>query len=164
MPVPTATPAEVRAALGVSTTEISDATISLPHYDTLVMLDLEGVNSAAPSLYDTISAIPSNSRTTAQQRYYDLVHLFCTYSRAKTLLAALPMFSVARLTDGRAEFQRQPDILEDIVAGVLDMYSTIKLKLAAQYLTLVPGSTVYSATTFDFTLSTGLAVDPVTNT
>lgn len=162
MPVPTATPAEVRAALGVSTTELPDATVNLAHYDTLVMLDLESINTSAPTLYDTISALNPNSRTTAEQRYYDLVHLFCTYSRAKTLLAALPMFSVSRLTDGRAEFQRQPDILEDIVDGVKSMYGTIKEKLASQYLLLVPGSGVYVATLFDYTLSTGLAIDPVT--
>jgi hypothetical protein len=162
MTAPTAISAEVRAVLGVSETELPDSVIALGHYDLQVVLDLEQVNEGIPDLYTTVSALPTISRTATQQRFYDLVHLFCTYSRAKDLLAALPMFSVQRLSDGRAEFSRQTDSYVDVSAGVQGMYERLRIKLTGLYTTLVTADAPYADITFDYAASVGLAVNPVT--
>ena len=102
-------------------------------------------------------------RTAKEQLFYDLEHLFCTYSRAKDLLAALPMFSVQRLSDGRAEFSRQNDAYVDTKAGVQGMYERLRVKLSAVYVTLMPGDAAYTEATFEYTSAVGLAINPVTN-
>ena len=163
MTAPITDPSEVRAVLGVSATELPDSVINLAHYSVQVTLDLEEVNAGVPALYTTVSAIPSISRTATEQRFYDLVHLFCTYSRAKDLLAALPMFSVQRLSDGRAEFSRQNDAYVDTKAGVQGMYERLRVKLNAVYVTLMPGDAAYTEATFEYTSAVGLAINPVTN-
>lgn len=163
MAAPVTDTAEVRAALGVSATELPDSVINLAHYSTQVILDLEDVNTGIPALYTTVSAISSGSRTVTEQRFYDLVHLFCTYSRAKDLLAALPMFSVRALSDGRAEFSRQDDAYLDTKAGVKGMYERLRVKLTSVYVTLVPADAPYTDTTFEYASAVGLAINPVTN-
>lgn len=162
MTAPTTPPAEVRAVLGVSATELPDSVISLGHYDLQTVLSLEDVNEGIPALYITVSALPAISRTATEQRFYDLVHLFCTYSRAKDLLAALPMFSVQQLSDGRAEFSRQTDVFEDVKLGVNGMFNALRIKLTTVYTTLVPADNPYTDVRHDFTSATGLAINPVT--
>lgn len=157
------TPAEIRAALGVSATELSDPVLSQTQWGVLAVTDMEDVGLGIPALYITVSALLSGVRTAQQQRFYDLVRLFATYSCAKTLLASLPMFSVSRLSDGRAEFERQSDIFDDVRDGVDATYSAIRQRLSAIYVGLVPGAQIYGAKTFSYTVSTGLLVDPVTN-
>lgn len=163
MTLPTIIPAEVRAVLGVSATELPDSIISLAHYNTMLELDIEDVNLGMLTEYTTVSALPENSRTATQQRFYDLVHLFSTYSRAKDLLAALPMFSVQRLSDGRAEFSRQNDIYEDVRAGVQGMYNVLRVKVSKVYTVLVPADAAYADSNFERTSAVGLAINPVTN-
>lgn len=157
-------PDEIRAALGVSFTELPDSVLSLTQYELLLTLDLEEVNTSVPAAYATISALLVGDRSLAQQRFYLLARLFATYAIARTLLTSLPLFAVERLTDGRAEFQRQADIYEDVRDGVKSMFNTASTRLAAAYLVLVPGATVPATSTFAYTSSTGLGVDPVTNT
>jgi hypothetical protein len=163
MTAPAAVPAEVRAVLGVSATELPDSVISLGYSNLQVILELEDVNLGIPALYTTVSALPEISRTVTQQRFYDLVNLFCTYSRAKDLLAALPMFSVQRLSDGRAEFTRQTDPFEDVKLGVRGMFNSLRIKLTGVYTILTPADAVYTDVRHEFTSAVGLATDPVTN-
>lgn len=154
--------AEIRAALGVSATELPDTVLAVPMYATLLDLDLESVsaNGGIPALYATVAA--DTSRTAQEQRFYDLTRLFASYSLAKNLLSSLPLFSVQSLTDGRAEFHRQADVIADIVAGVNGIYNAVRTKLSAAYLVLVPGIGGYVRPTAIITAAEGLAVDPVT--
>ena len=155
---------EVRAALGVSKTELPDTVVSLTQWDTLTVIGLEDVNLGIPAFYAIVSAIASNARSTAEQRFYDLTRLYACYNLAQTLLVSLPMFSVKRLTDGRAEFDRQSDIYADVRDGVRGMQSMLRLKLSASFVILSPGAILFNSGNFDRTVSTGLAIDPVTNT
>jgi hypothetical protein len=154
---------EVRAALGVSKTELPDTVLSLTQWDTLTVIGLEDVHTGIPTLYGTISALPTISRSTTEQRFYDLTRLYACYELAQTLLVSLPLFAVRRLTDGRAEFDRQPDVYEDVREGVRGMHNMLKVKLSATYVALAPGETAYSTLAFSRTLSVGLGIDPVTN-
>lgn len=154
---------EVRATLGVSKTELADTVLSLTQWDLLVTLGLEDVNLGIPTLYDTVAALPTISRSTSEQRFYDLTRLYACYELAFNLLVSLPLFSVKSLTDGRAEFDRQNDVHKDVRDGVTATRDIIRLKLSAAYVVLAPSETAYASVTFARTLSVGLGVDPVTN-
>lgn len=154
---------EVRAALGVSATELPDTVLLQVQWYSLTALDAEDIHSDLLTQYTTISALPEVSRSAAEQRFYLLVRLFVTYAIARNLLVSLPLFSVARLSDGRAEFSRQDDILEDVRQSVQGMFNKLRLKVSAAYVALTPGAVAYSQLSFEFTSSTGIATDPVTN-
>lgn len=154
---------EVRAVLGVSATELPDLTMAQTQHNLLLTIDLEDVNSGIPDLYTTVSALPEISRSTAQKRFYELTRLFASYTIARNLLTSLPLFSVARLTDGRAEFQRQPDIFADVREGVEAMFNTLRIKLSTIYVVLTPAEALYTSGVFSYATSTGLGTDPVTN-
>lgn len=151
----------VRAVLGVSSTELTDATLALPIYGTQAELGLEDVHTSLPSDFATVSALPV--KTTNQQRFVDLVQLYVPYVIAKGLLTSLPMFSVKSLSDGRAEFQRQADVYDDLKDGIDAALSSLRYRLAAVYAVLYPTNSVVSTTpTLSMLVSTGLATDPVT--
>lgn len=155
------TPQEIRAVLGVSSTELTDATLALPMYGTLATLGLEDIHVNLPDDFSTVSALPS--KTAQQQRFVDLVKLYVPYKVSKELLVSLPMFSVKQLSDGRAEFQRQADIFDDLKDGVDAALSSLRYRLAATYQALYPANSTTTATRlFTQTLATGVAVDPVT--
>ena len=158
------TTSEVRATLGVSSTELPDPILSSAMYVTLITLSLEDIHLNIPTEFVAVSALPSISRTAIQTRFYDLVKLYAPYALAKELLVSLPLFSVQRLTDGKAEFQRQSDVFEDIKDGVESTLTALKYRLAAAYATMYPASGVVTTRTrFSTTVASQLAVDPVTN-
>lgn len=155
------TPAEIRAVLGVSATELSDDTIALSIYATNTELVLEDINTALPTNFSAVSALPTP--TTTEQRFIDLVKLYVPYVVAKQLLTSLPMFSVVSLSDGRAEFSRNADAFADVRDGVDAAISSLKYRLSALYATLFPGSSVATRTTPVNIAGVGLAINPVTN-
>jgi hypothetical protein len=114
--------------------------------------------------YLAVWALSSSARTTAQQNFFDVVQLYSAYSAAKHLLTSLPLFAPKRITDGRAEFERQIDPFADTRIGVLAGFYATRKRLLSLYETLT--STTVTAATFTpgLTSSTGLALDPVTNT
>lgn len=157
--------AEIRAVLGVSATELSDTVLAQSQWETLLILDLEDVNVGIPALFTTVAAITTSpSKTATQQRFYDLTKLFAGYAVARSLLISLPFFSVQQLTDGKAEFQRQAGLFEEVKTGVEALYRAIREKLTASYVVLAPSETAFAITEFDYMTSTGVAVNPMTST
>lgn len=154
--------AEVRAVLGVAEDELEDVTLSMPLYEKLLGLDLEDVGTGLTAQYFVVKAIAAGSRTSAQVLFFDLAQLFSAYAVAKHLLVSLPYFSEFRIKDGRAEMQRQQDPFELTEEGVIAGFNDLRLRLSAAYTGLVGGNTL-TRTVRTLTLSTGLAVDPVTN-
>lgn len=156
-----ATANEVRAVLGVSITEIPDATLALSLFDNLVSLDLEDISVDLASDYATVNAIVS--KTAADLRFLKVVTLYTVYLYASHCLEQLPLFAVQSLTDGRASFTRQADPYESVKVGIAGMLSSLKARLLSAYGALYPNTELPTATgTFTSTLSTGLATDPVT--
>ena len=152
---------EVRAVLGLTTTELPDSVLSLPMYETLLAIQLEDIDVTLPNFYLTISALPSESRSATQARFFDLTRLFSAYATAKELLTSLPMLGVQKLSDGRAEFTRQSEQWSDIVDGVDAAFTSLRLRLAAAYNVLAPSALVPSYTTSIMTSYVGMT-DPVT--
>ena len=155
------TATDVRAVLGVSITEIPDATLALTMFDNLVSLELEDISTDLAANYATVNAIVS--KTAADTRFLKVVTLYTTYLYAKLCLQQLPLFAVQSLTDGRASFTRQSDPYESVRVGIAGMLASLKARLLSAYGVLYPSTTLpTAAVTFTSTLSTGLAVDPVT--
>ena len=155
---------QIRSALGLSKTEISDAVLMQEQWDTLLLLDLESVSANLPTSYATISGIVEGSRTAAETKVYLLTRLFAILSVAKSLIPAVNMFSVQSLTDGKASFERQDDVQKQLFDGLIAQYSAIKAALAAAYLQYDPAAAVIASVQTLLTVTTGLGVDPVTTT
>ena len=156
------TATDVRAVLGVSITEIPDSVLALTMFDNLVSLELEDISLTLATDYTTVNAIVS--KTAADTRFLKVVTLYATYLYANLCLEQLPLFAAQTLTDGRASFTRQSDPYESVKVGIAGMLSSLKVRLLSAYAALYPATTLpVTAATFTSTLSTGLAVDPVTN-
>lgn len=155
------TATDVRAVLGVSATEIPDATLALTLFDNLVSLELEDISLDLATDYATVNAIVS--KTAADLRFLKVVALYATYLYANFCLEQLPLFAVQTLTDGRASFTRQSEPYESVKLGIAGMLSSLKVRLLSAYAALYPNATLPATVeTFTSTLSTGLATDPVT--
>ena len=152
-------PDQVRAALGVSDLELSDATLSLNIYEMQIRLDLEDISDTLADSYLVAAALPSDSRTTLQQKLVDLTQLFSTYSVSKNLLTSLKMFGPKRITDGRAETERF-DPMEEIKLGILANYSSIRNKLITVSIGI--GNSTPPATVRTYVTVASLGTDPVT--
>lgn len=153
---------EVRATLGVSSTEITDAILLQTRWTFQASLALEDINADMPDMYTTVAAINANSRTKEQQRYYDLVRIFMCYSICQELVAALPMFSVQTLTDGKASFTRFAAAYAETIAANMGMFNSLRYRVGAAYVALVPGAIVSTSVTQTFTVASNIGVDPVT--
>lgn len=151
---------DVRAILGVSTTELPDRTLSLALYSDQAELMLSDIYETLPDLFATIKTNPTP--TTLEAKVEKLVVLYYGYAVAKILLTALPMFSVKSLDDGRAGFVRFDDALNDIKDGVDAALATLKARLIAALNALIPGAVNTTVTERVHIVATGLAVDPVT--
>lgn len=154
------TPDEIRAVLGVSPEELEDVTLAMPLYLRQLQFELSDIDSTLESSYLSIAAM--SSRTTAQQKLYDVMQAFAPYFLAKILLTSAPLFAPRRITDGRAEAERVVDpyleVREGVDAGFLSLRSRLKDALTAL------GTTVSSTNlAMVYTLASGLAVNPVTN-
>lgn len=162
--------AEIRAVLGVSSTELPDTVLAQPQWMTLLSIDLEDLHAELETLYmqyvdlyGTMFAEPPDGSYRNERRFYNLARLYASYVVAQNLLGTLTMFSVQTLTDGRASFTRQTDIFADVREAVTGMLTTLKVKLSAAYVVLAPTETAFTTTSFTYTTSTGIATSPVTN-
>lgn len=154
------TPVEIRAVLGVTPEELPDITLAQPLYLRQLQFVLSDVDSGLEAAYLAVAALPS--RSTAQQKLYDVMQAFSPYAIGKDLLGSLTLFAPRRITDGRAEMERMTDPFQDVRDGVDAGYNTLLDRLRAAYEAL--GNTTTAATrTFSYSVSAGLSINPVTN-
>lgn len=149
---------EVRAALGVSTDELEDATLALGMYSDSLELELESVNLGVPSLFTTVAALPEADRTDSQGRFYRTAKLFATYAVAKQLLPSLPMFGPKDISDGKATVSRFADSpYRETSKRVEAKYDELFTKLTTAY------DSAASTTTATVTLNLLSVVNPATD-
>ena len=153
-------PAEVRAALGVSSTELPDHLVTLSMHSTVLSLAFENTHARLEPLCQELKEEPDP--TPLQAKFLKLAKLFATYALADHLLASLPLFSVNRLADGKAEFARAPDAYEDVRAGVEGYYNMLRGRILALLTLLEPNTELVPEVTPVISRAVGLAVDPVT--
>lgn len=153
---------EVRAVLGVSEKEITDATLALDVYQLNLSVELAALSEALEGDYATVSAVAANTRTALQTKFYGAVRLFSTYAVAFQLLAALPNFSPKDITDGKAAVGRYADSPYKVVIDRTSaMYDTFRVFLASAYKEMTTGSAIQTTVRSPL-YKVGLAINPVT--
>jgi hypothetical protein len=153
------TPDEVRAVLGVTPEELEDKTLAIPLYLRQLQFDLSDISDTLEADYLTVAALAS--RTTLQQRLYDVMQAYAPYFVAKELLTSLAVFSPRVITDGRATAERVTDPFQDVRDGVDAGLVALRQRLRDAALAL-GGVTKAFTSTFSYSVSAGLATDPVT--
>lgn len=119
---------DIRAALGVSSDEIEDATLSLALYELNLTSEFEDIDLSLESTYATVSAL--TSRTDVQERFLQATRLFSTYAVAYQATTSLPLFSPKDITDGKAAFSRYADSpYKEVIKRVEQFYGKYKSRL-----------------------------------
>lgn len=152
---------DIRAALGVSSDEIEDATLSLDLYELNLTSELEDIGSALASDYSTVAEL--STRTAAQERFYQATRLFSAYAVALQATGSLPLFSPKDISDGKATVSRYADSpYKEVIKQVKAMYEKCRLKLEKAYATYGSTSAPSRAVLPFFSVASGTR-DPVTN-
>ena len=152
---------EVRAVLGVSDEELADVTLELPLYEQQLVLELESVYDSLPSMYIAIRTLDPASRTTKEQKLFDIVQVFSAYATGKILLVSAPRFAPKRITDGRAEVERVADPFATLRDDLEQTLITLRARLLAA---LVALDVVFTPATPRVYFGTaGLFTSPITN-
>ena len=121
---------DIRAALGVSSDEIDDATLSLPLYEYNLTMEMEEVGLTLVSDFQAITGTPTEN----QRRFREATALFATYAVAAQLTTSLPLFSPKEIGDGKAHATRySQDPYRATIAAVLGAYEKSKARLEAAY-------------------------------
>lgn len=125
---------DIRAALGVSQDEITDATLSLDLYEFNLISELESISLTLVSVYAAQKETAPSTWTTDQTRLHQSIRLFSAYAVAKQATISLPMFSPKEQTDGKAGLVRfAQDPYKATIARVLQQYDLFKAKLEVAY-------------------------------
>lgn len=156
------TPNDVRAALGVSKTEINDAAISTLMHESIILEAMDSVHELVHTRYQEIKNLVEANRTKEQVKFFRTAQLFNTYALADHLTRSLPMFSVRSITDGKAEFTRASKALEIALEQLQGMFAVFKYRLGLA-LNALEGTQVIDTSYSAIVTSTvvGLGTDPV---
>lgn len=154
---------DIRAALGVSTEEIDDATLGLESFLTLLEEDLLAVNSAVPTAWAALPSDPDTD-TAEQKRFRRLVKLYSTYAVAYRLLDSAEMFGFLKVADGRASAERAAKAFENLRVNVSVMLGKVKVLLLDALLGVSPSAVIPASVVSSYVSGVPGGTDPVTNT
>jgi len=155
---------DIRAALGVSSDEVEDATISLPLYDLNLTSEFEDVSLTLVEDYAALALTPPAGWTAAQERFIRYTSLFATYAVAKHLTDSLPLFSPKEISDGKASMVRYAvDPYKATIASVSNRYQQYRGRLSEAYGDLT-AETATPTVLFPYFRAVAPARDPVTGT
>lgn len=131
---------DIRAALGVSSDELEDATLSLAVYEFNLKAELTDVGEDAVAGSDiladfkTADEVAPDIRTSQQARLVEGLRLFATYVVAKHLTSALPLFSPKEQHDGKASLVRYAQSpYADTIKSVKALYDRFRTQLVTAY-------------------------------
>lgn len=125
---------DIRAALGVSSDDLEDTSLSLAVYETNLKSELMDVDPAVIADYATVKDVSTATRTAPQQWFFEVTRLFATYAVAKQLTASLSMFASKTQTDGKAEVSRFPlDPYKTTIKKIEQQYEQVRARLVSAY-------------------------------
>lgn len=150
----------IKAILGVSDEDITDDTLALPLYEDSLTQDLEDVALTLPATYAATKAL--SAPTDIETRFLKACSLFATFSVAKQLTSALPLFAAKDVTDGKAAVGRFDNPYKDVIKSVNEQYDKQRTRLIAALGAI--GTTGATATTQVYMSVVSPAYDPVTGT
>lgn len=154
---------EVRAVLGVTTSELKDDVLNLPVYEMGLRRELIRVSPSLPAAFSTVNSIV-DPKTETQQAFYDATRLFAVYATAKQAGASVALAAPKGLTDDKSGFDRFAD------APYKDVLNRVDTAYAAARQDLVDAYSAYAGASSDngfYGLPSGMIVssrvtDPVT--
>lgn len=149
---------EVRAALGVTVSELSDDTLSLPLYEDNLLTDLDDIDDQLAATFATTQIEPVP--TDAQTRFLRVTRLFATYSLAKALSTTLPMFGPKAVEDGKARMERFADPYKATIASIAAEWEKWRGRVQQAYIALGQSATTTVVRPYFSVVSP--ASDPIT--
>lgn len=151
---------DIRAALGVSSDEIEDATLSLTLYELNLIAEFEDINVVIESEYATVAA--KASRTDAEERFLRATRLFSTYAVAYQATTSLPLFSPKDISDGKATVSRYADSpYKAVIAKITELYGKYRTRLEQSFADYSAGAAPVLSPRPFFSVSSP-SYDPVT--
>lgn len=143
----------IRAALGVTSNEITDAQLSDLNIEDLIMIELDQVYADHAVAKTTAE---SNYATDAEVKLWQKIKLFCQYQGAVFLLPALQTLVAQRVSDSQVTMERfMPEELEKTENKIIGMRDWLRAQLNTDYAT--------SALAVSPVISAVPDYDPVTN-
>lgn len=125
---------DIRAALGVSVDEISDATLSLDLFVFNLVSELEGIDLGLIPYFEPLTLIDIDGAPAGDRRFFQATKLFATYAVAKQACASMPMFGPKEQTDGKASLVRfSQDPYKVTTERVAQQYEAAKVRLETAY-------------------------------
>lgn len=152
--------ADIRAVLGVSDEDLDDTTLALQLYDDYLTQELEDIALTLPATYVTLKGVATP--TVTEMRFLTACNLFATFSVAKQLTAALPLFAAKTVTDGKAATGRFDNPYRDVIKNVTEQTEKMRNRLVAALLAVGTASTATTARVY-FSVASPSS-DPVTGT
>jgi hypothetical protein len=158
--------AEVRAALGVNSVELSDTVLNLPVYEMGLIRELNKLSTSLPAAFSLIADKDPGVRTANEQALYDATKLFSVYAVAKQVGVSLATFAPKDVSDSKASLARfSGEAYKETMARVEQMYSATRDYLADAYDTYTGNdANVANTTPFTTFVASGRSTDPVTGT
>lgn len=117
----------VRAALGVSSDDLEDATLALDIYADALELEFDDASANFKVQYDL--AHDAVTPTADQAKLLTVTRLFSTYAIAKHLTGSLPLFAAKQVTDSKAGVQRFDNTHRDVAKAVIEQYNTLRTRI-----------------------------------
>jgi hypothetical protein len=131
---------DVRAALGVSSDELEDATLDLSLYEFNLKDELSAVGEEISPTADLITDFKTADgkapalRSTAEQKLVEFTRLFSTYVIARHCASTLPIFSPKEQHDGKASIVRYASSPYEVtIRAVTDLHERYRARLRAIY-------------------------------
>lgn len=153
---------EVRAALGVNETELTDAVLNLPIYQIGLVRELAKISASLPAAFLEVSALPESTRTEVQAVLFDAARMFSVYTCAKQVGASLGSLVPKDVSDGKASLSRFSDSpYRDTLKRVEEILQTSRADLVEAYARYTGTNRVKAAPAVVFRAS-GRGYDPVT--
>lgn len=153
---------EVRAVLGVTTSELKDEVLNLPIYEMGLRRELNRLSTSLPAAFSSAITSPT---TAASAAFVDAVKLFSVYAVAKQAGAPLAMSAPKSLNDDKSGFSRYADSpYKDVLERIEVQYQQARQDLVDAYAAYAGSA---STTAGFFGMPAGMAVssrviDPVT--
>lgn len=121
---------EVRAALGVNSTELPDAVLDLPVYQIGLLRELTKLSLSLPASFLAAEALASSARTAAQAELHDATRLFSVYAAARQVGVSLGGMVPKSVGDGKATVSRFSDApYKDVLDRVDAMLAAARASL-----------------------------------
>lgn len=150
----------VRAVLGISVKEASDAMVEDTVYLTGLLEALYALSTTLAADYKT--ARDASTRSAKQVRFVLLVQTFCSYTVALQLIPNLPLSAPQQITDGKTAMNRAANPYEHLKPQLATSLAYFKVNMIEAYAAVNSAITVPVATRRTMVVGSGLATDPVT--